>query len=87
MNSSGFKPQQLHPYTLYTSDSICWPVSCFDHDLTWRDCQLVHANVPGSWQGIPVPHLPLTVTFFIDKQREGVSKATLYVANPFAGYM
>ena len=41
MNTSGLKPQQLHPRTVHTSDGICWAVSCFAHDLTWQACELV----------------------------------------------
>ena len=44
MNSSGLKPQQLHPCNVRTSDSIHWPVSCFAHSLPWWARQLVHAG-------------------------------------------
>ena len=36
MNSSGFKPRQLHPHLVCASEGICWPVSCFTHNLMWR---------------------------------------------------
>ena len=44
MNSSGPKPQQLHPCTGPTSDSIRWPVSCFVHELMWQAHQLVQTE-------------------------------------------
>ena len=44
MNSSGLRPQKLHPCAVCTSDSVHWPVSCFAHSLTWQACQLVHAG-------------------------------------------
>ena len=41
-----FWPQTstMHPFTVCTSDSVRWPVSCFAYDLTWWACQLVHAG-------------------------------------------
>ena len=45
MNYSGFKPQELHPCTVSTSDGVQWPVSCFAHDLMWQACQLLNACV------------------------------------------
>ena len=46
MNSSGLKTNQLHPCTVCTciSDIVCWPVSCFAHNLVWRAHQLVHTG-------------------------------------------
>ena len=44
MNSSNLKPQQLHPRTVCTSDSVRWPVSCFTYYLTWQAHQLVHSG-------------------------------------------
>ena len=44
MNSSGLKRQQLHSSLVCTSDGICWPLSCFAHDLTWWARQLLHVG-------------------------------------------
>ena len=44
MSSSGLTPQQLHPCTVYTSDGIRCPLSCFAHDIMWQARQLVHAG-------------------------------------------
>ena len=53
MNSSGLKPQQLHPCTICTSDNVRWPVSCFAHDLTWQARQLVHVGDDSAHQRVP----------------------------------
>ena len=42
MYFSGLKVHQLYPCTVFTSDGVQWPVSCFVHNLTWWACQLAH---------------------------------------------
>ena len=44
MNSFGLNLQQLRPCNVCTSDVVCWPVSCFTHDLTWRAHLLVNSG-------------------------------------------
>ena len=52
MNSFILKSQQWHPCTVPTPDGICWPVSCFAHDLSWQACQLIHAGVDSKHQWV-----------------------------------
>ena len=44
MNSCGLKPQQQHPSTVCISDGICWPLTCFMHNLRWWARRLVHTG-------------------------------------------